>query len=305
MDLNASTDLCRALSDGARRRLFALVSREELGVHELCEVTGLPQPRVSTHLAALLRAGLVSRRQSGRRAFFRRAALEPATAAFVAALDAGTQDPALATDAARLEQLLAGPRTWPATVAGEMERHYSPGRTWEAMTKGLVGLTRLGAVLDIGAGDGFVAALLAPRAREVVCVERDPEVADAAERRLAAFEHVEVQRADAHALPFEAQRFDAVLLMNSLCFMDDPARVVREAGRVLRPGGALTLVTLAAHAHLDETVRFGHVHAGFTDEAIEAMLADAGLETGLCAVTQRERRAPHFEVLTAHGTRAT
>src|SRR5229473_428083 len=37
---------------------------------------------------------------------------------------------------------------WPESVAGEMERHYSPGRTWEALAGGVIGLLRLGDVLD-------------------------------------------------------------------------------------------------------------------------------------------------------------
>jgi hypothetical protein len=40
-----------------------------------------------------------------------------------------------------------------------MERQYSPGRTWEATARALIGLLDLGDVLDIACGDGGVAAL--------------------------------------------------------------------------------------------------------------------------------------------------
>ena len=45
--------------------MLALLAREELPVAELTAVTGLAQPRVSTHLAKLKEAGLVRDRRSG------------------------------------------------------------------------------------------------------------------------------------------------------------------------------------------------------------------------------------------------
>ena len=43
-----------------------------------------------------------------------------------------------------------GVANWPKTVAGQMERHYSPGRTWEITAIGVLGLLHLGDVLDAG-----------------------------------------------------------------------------------------------------------------------------------------------------------
>ena len=53
---------------------------------------------------------------------------------------------------------------WADTVAGDMERHYSPGRTWEALARVLMQMVDTGDVLDIASGDGVLAELLAPRA---------------------------------------------------------------------------------------------------------------------------------------------
>ena len=71
---------------------------------------------------------------------------------------------------------------WPDAVAGQMERHYSPGRTWEATARGLFGLMQLGDVLDAGSGDGTMAQLLAPRAKSVTCLDRNEKMVEAARR---------------------------------------------------------------------------------------------------------------------------
>ncbi|HVF35528.1 MAG TPA: metalloregulator ArsR/SmtB family transcription factor, partial [Candidatus Saccharimonadia bacterium] len=71
MDLADTTGVLRALSDGTRVRLTALLEREELTVAELSSVTRLAQPRVSTHLAKLRDIGLVRDRRAGVSAYYR------------------------------------------------------------------------------------------------------------------------------------------------------------------------------------------------------------------------------------------
>jgi ArsR family transcriptional regulator len=60
------TLLFKAFSDPTRLRCLSLLaSHEELCVCELTHALGLPQPKISHHLAALRRAGLVSDRKQG------------------------------------------------------------------------------------------------------------------------------------------------------------------------------------------------------------------------------------------------
>ncbi len=60
------TQLFKALSDVTRLRcLSLLVANQELCVCELTNALALPQPKVSHHLAALRRAGLVVDRKDG------------------------------------------------------------------------------------------------------------------------------------------------------------------------------------------------------------------------------------------------
>src|SRR6476619_2955002 len=99
-----------------------------------------------------------------------------------AVLEAATTsaDPTLEGDQARLKELDAERRGGlPEAFAGEMERHYSPGRTWQSLAMGLAALLQLGDVLDVGSGDGAAAASLAPYCRSLTCI-------DVSERRIAA-----------------------------------------------------------------------------------------------------------------------
>jgi ArsR family transcriptional regulator len=212
-------------------------------------------------------------------------------------------DPVIRGDHARCLEVVRARRkapSWAESVAGHMERHYSPGRTWEATSFAFLGHLRLGDVLDAGSGDGALAALIAPRCRSLTCLDKSARVLQAARRRLAGRPAVRFAPGDVHALPFPDQHFDHVFLLHVLTYATDPPHALREAGRVLRPGGDLTVSTLAQHDHVEVTAGYGHVNLGFRPRALAGWLAhEAGLAVERCEVTSREKRPPHFSVITA------
>ncbi|HJL19390.1 MAG TPA: metalloregulator ArsR/SmtB family transcription factor [Sandaracinaceae bacterium LLY-WYZ-13_1] len=288
-------------ADPTRVRLLSLLGREELSVAELTRVTGLGQSRVSTHLGKLRDASLLSVRKQGASTYYRAsAALPEAARRLWATVTEQLDDAVLTADRERCEALVeARERAWPDAVAGQMERHYSPGRTWEATARGFLGLIDLGDVLDAGSGDGTLAALIAPRARSVTCLDRSETVLDAARRRLRDRTNVSFARGDLRELPFEAARFDRVMLFNVLTYVPDAARALAEAARVLRPGGHLAIVTLRAHDRPDVTEAYGHLVPGYEVAELRGLLEGTSLAVDHCAVTSRERRKPYFEVITA------
>ena len=91
-------------------------------------------------------------------------------------------------------------------------------------------------VLDVGCGAGFLANDLAARGHEVTGVDASREALDVARARdrtcSAAY-----RRAEAESLPFHDASFDVACAMDLLEHVENPARVVGEIGRVLRPGG--------------------------------------------------------------------
>ncbi|MER3546488.1 MAG: ArsR family transcriptional regulator [Rhodanobacteraceae bacterium] len=309
MDLGEATALLRLLSDPTRVRLLALLRREELTVAELSSVLGLAQPRVSTHLAKLKEAGLVRDRRAGVSAYYRiNDADADGAAELLHALEEGVDDALLASDMRRLPSVLARrarERGWADSVAGDMERHYSPGRTWETLARTLLQLLETGDVLDIASGDGVLAELLAPHAHSIVCVDSSERVVTAARERLKSFRNVEVVEGDMHALDLSKRRFDLVLMMHALTYSEHPAKAVAEAARVLKPGGRLLAATLSKHAHRAAVAPFDHRNLGFKPEELMAFARKAGLEVLHCAKVAREARPPHFEVLSLFARKPT
>jgi ubiquinone/menaquinone biosynthesis C-methylase UbiE/biotin operon repressor len=302
MDLQVASHHCRLLADSTRLRLLLLLEQEELSVAELAAITQLAQPRVSTHLAKLKEAGLVVDRREGVFVYYRIATpiSDSSLESLWQLLRKNTNDPLIQQDLGRVPEVLtkrAGGSTWADSVAGDMERHYSPGRTWEATTRGLVHLIDPGDVLDVASGDGVLAELLAPQARRIVCLDISERVVAAGRERLKAFGHVSFEMGDMHALPVADSSFDTVLLMHALTYTRDPALVIHEAARALRPGGKLLAVTLLEHQHEKAVEPYNHVNLGFSTGKLEDLCAGAGLQVQPCTVSAIEKRAPNFSVL--------
>jgi SAM-dependent methyltransferase len=303
--LQHTTDLFQALSDPSRLRMLAVLAVHELSVAELVESLHLVQSRVSAHLSRLKEAGLLRAVKDGAatRWTLDPAALDEAGQRIWAAAAPELGSAHFAKDVERAAAVVArraAPRgSWPETVAGEMEKHYSPGRTWESMARAIATLLELGDVLDVGAGDGTVAALLAPFARTYTCIDASERMVAAARARLRGVPNASVTVARIEALPFEGASFDRVLLLNVLTCIERPEEALAEAARVLRPGGQLLVVTLDRHEHLDVAARYGHVVPGIAPARLKALIERTGLSVRRATVTSHERREPRFGVVTA------
>jgi SAM-dependent methyltransferase len=84
-----------------------------------------------------------------------------------------------------------------------------------------------------------------------------------------------------------AGSFDVVIIHQVLHFLDDGGRAIREAARVLAPGGRLLVVDFAPHDL--EFLREEHAHRrlGFASETVSQWMAAAGLD-----VTMHRSLAP-------------
>ncbi|MDZ7789462.1 MAG: metalloregulator ArsR/SmtB family transcription factor [Xanthomonadales bacterium] len=294
---------CGLLGDATRLRLLALLETEELTVAELAQITRLAQPRVSTHLARLREAGLVVDRRDGVSVYYRLGSAEdnPELHRLWALFRDGLADAVVATDAERLPEIMAqraAGRNWPDTVAGDMERHYSPGRTWEATARALVQLLSLGRVLDIASGDGVMGELLARQAVSIDCMDVSEKVVAAGRERVKPFTNVRFHLGDMHALPFDDGAYDTVLMLHALTYSEHPQQALTEAARTMKPGGRLVGATLKKHRHSAQVKTFGHANSGFAPKRLESKLKKAGLRTEFCDVTSVERKTPNFEIIT-------
>ncbi|HEX4405253.1 MAG TPA: metalloregulator ArsR/SmtB family transcription factor [Polyangia bacterium] len=301
MDLNGYVDTLTLLGDESRMRLCALLRDRELCVTDLVRVTGIAQSRVSTHLGRLREAGLVRDRRKGPQSFYGlvTAALPEAVRTCLDEV-ATSGDATLDGDLARLRELEAERRgDTPGHLVDELDRDYSPGRTWRSLTVGLAALLRLGDVLDVGSGDGAAAAAVAPHCRSLTCVDTNARAIEAARERLREHGNVRTQVADAHALPFDDASFDAVLMFHTLTYAEHPARVLKECARVLRPGGRVVVLCLDEHRQSEVTARYGERHPGFSPSSVRGLLSRAGLTVASAEVASRELKKPHLQVVLA------
>ncbi len=111
-------------------------------------------------------------------------------------------------------------------------------------------------VLDLGCGGGHVSYRAAAHVKQVVAVDvtaamLDQVAANAAARGLS---NIETRQAAAEALPFEAGFFDVVLCRFTAHHWQDFAAGLREARRVIKPGGfAVFIDTVAPAARVLDT----------------------------------------------------
>jgi SAM-dependent methyltransferase len=297
--MSAIGDHLRLLGDETRLRVLHLLESEPLTVAELQDVLDLGQSSISGHLAKLKQAGLIHDLPEGsaRRYRIREDAEPRLRTAWGSVRDLSRQEPQFASDSRRLtEQLRTRGTSWVDRVAGSLHREYAPGRTWESLCHGLLLFARFGRCVDVGAGDGAMIELIAPQADTLTCVDPSDAMVAAGTERVTAMrlDAVRYVQAPGEQLPLEDGSCDSVLFLQSLQYVEDPAKALGEAARILAPGGRLLVVTLMRH-DFAESERYGHRHRGFTVEELKRWtrpLAEHRLVT-----LPAETRAPRFQTI--------
>jgi SAM-dependent methyltransferase len=314
--MNDAPALYRLLGDEVRLRLLRLLSQERLNVTELTGILGIAQSGVSRHLGLLKDGGLVS---EDREAGFTYYSIAPDVRGGVnghAPLWLLLQDQferAGATqigraDNARLEEIRrlrkenfdahAGPDT--------NERQLVPGRSWAAWARALGHLLPPVVVADLGCGEGYLTVETSRWASRVIAVDRSAEVlkrarALAVRRRVS---NVVWKRGTLEKLPIEDESVDVALLSQTLHHADDPSQVLREATRIVVPGGRVLVLDLREHGESWVRERLGDRWLGFSPAALKALLTEAGL-TDVTVTIGARRSGDPFTVLIASGTKAS
>ena len=293
----------KLLADETRLRLLLLLKEHELTVAELSSTLQLAQPRVSTHLAKLKEQRFVLGRKDGVSTYYRlnsNVITQQYDSIWNTLINEGQNDSLVKQDVTRLKLVLserAKNKNWVDSVAGDMERQYSPGRSWEATTRALSYLLDLGDVLDIGSGDGVLAELLHKRASHFTCIDSSKTVIKAAKKRLSHANNISYFVSDMHKLRLD-KKFDTVFLLHVLTYSNNVELAITQASAQLKTGGKLLISTLNKHSHTEIVKDFGHINNGFTPKELMLIAKDAGLINIQTKVTSKENRKPHFEVVT-------
>ncbi len=96
-------------------------------------------------------------------------------------------------------------------------------------------------ILDLGAGTASSSASLARSGAQVVAADFSPGMLAEGQRRHGAMRNLSFVQADATALPFADDEFDAVTMSYALRNVNDPKKALRELYRVTKPGGRLVI----------------------------------------------------------------
>src|SRR5947209_17956131 len=277
----------KAAGEGTRLRILALLAEAELTVSDLTDILRQSQPRISRHLKLLAEAGLVERFREGTWAFFRLAERGGGAAVARTLLDRleGT-DPIIARDRERLAavrtQRAKAEQNYFRQHAAEWDRIRKLHVADEAVEAAIIGALAdapLRALLDLGTGTGRMLELLAPQIERGLGLDLSLDMLSLARARLdrAGLRHCSVRQGDIYDLALPKDSFDAVVIHQVLHFLDDGARAIEEAARVLRPGGRLLVVDFAPHDL--EFLRDEHAHRrlGFAPETVTQWMKAAGL----------------------------
>jgi ubiquinone/menaquinone biosynthesis C-methylase UbiE/DNA-binding transcriptional ArsR family regulator len=278
----------KAAGEETRLRVLALLAEAELTVSDLTDILRQSQPRMSRHLKLLAEAGLVERFREGTWAFFRLAehggGAEVARA-LIERLD--PKDPTIARDRARLASVRAA-RAAAAQVyfrahAAEWDtirKLHVADDAVEAAIRAALADKPFRSLLDLGTGTGRMLELFGGEIERGLGLDLSLDMLLLARDRLerAGLKHCSVRQGDLYDLPLANDTFDVVILHQVLHFLDDGARAIKEAARVLRPGGRLLVVDFAPHEQEFLRERFAHRRLGFAAETVTQWLTAAGLE---------------------------
>ena len=310
--VNASWEILKILADPTRLRLLALVSREELSVAELQEILGMGQSRISSQLALLRQANLVSDRRDGKRAYYSlRSPLPEKTESLLRAAIASVHDlPVLAEDLTNLDRILQKRRRTQEQyfnqIAGRLGKNYCPGRSWEAIGHLALRLTPQIDIADLGAGEGLLSQLLARRARQVWCIDNSPRMVEVGTElaQKNGFANLTYKLGDIERVPLPDRSVDLAILSQAHHHAQHPQAAVSEAYRILRPGGQLLVLDLSEHTFEKARDLYADVWLGFTESALHGFLKKAGFTHVDVTVVARETVEPFFETLLASGVKA-
>ena len=278
----------KAAGEETRLRMLTLLAEAELTVSDLTDILRQSQPRISRHLRLLAEAGLVERFREGTWAFFRLAEHGGGAAVARALLERlNPNDQTVQRDRARLASVrqarAAAAQAYFRQHAAEWDRIrklHVADEAVEAAIHAALADKPFRSLLDLGTGTGRMLELFGPQIERGLGIDLSLDMLLLARDRLerAGLKNCSVRQGDIYDLPLGNDSFDVVILHQVLHFLDDGARAIREAARVLRPGGRLLVVDFAPHEQEFLREQYAHRRLGFMPETVTQWITASGLE---------------------------
>ena len=288
LGFDALNTALKAAGEETRLRVLALLAEAELTVSDLTDILRQSQPRISRHLKLLVEAGLVERFREGTWAFFRLAEHgggADVARALIERLNPGDQT--IARDRERLSSVrqtrAAAAQAYFRAHAAEWDRirklHVADEAVEDAIRTALSDKP-FRSLLDLGTGTGRMLEMFGPDIERGLGLDLSLDMLLLARDRLerAGLRNCSVRQGDIYDLPLANESFDVVIVHQVLHFLDDGARAIREAARVLRPGGRLLVVDFAPHEQEFLREQFAHRRLGFAPDTVTQWITASGLD---------------------------
>jgi ubiquinone/menaquinone biosynthesis C-methylase UbiE len=161
----------------------------------------------------------------------------------------------------------------------DMRLAYYDERVIEKMIE-ISGMGSATTVADVGTGTGFVAAGVAPWAGRVVAVDNSRAMLDVARANLGALglTNVELVEGEVTALPLASDSVSAAFANMVMHHAEEPAAVLEEMARVVKPGGSVAVVDAVEHRYGWMREEHADIWLGFDREQIRGLFGAARLE---------------------------
>ncbi len=292
----------KLLADPTRLRLVLLLAEEALSVAELQEILGMGQSRISTQLAQLKKATLVSVQRSGKNSIY---SSRPGKELLEIARKAGAELEDRQKDLDSLRHTLRKrkdrTRAYFDELAGKFGRHYVPGRSWKALAEGLLKILDFKVVADLGAGEGTLSQLLAQRAEHVIAIDHSQKMVTFGKKlaRENGLANLEYRLGDIESPPIEDKSVDLAVLSQALHHATSPLLSLQEVHRILRPNGRVVILDLLKHSFEKARDLYADTHLGFAEVEIADLLEEAGFREVETVIADREEAPPCFQTLLA------
>ena len=294
----------KLLSDPTRIRILLLLADESLNVAELQEILGMGQSRISTQLSQLRQEGLVTSARSGKNNVY---AISATDALMAVARQAAGEIPEVAADSKTLSHILRKrrdkTRAYFDELAGKFGKSYVPGRSWKSLAEAMLKILNYDIVADLGAGEGTLAQLLAPRAKKVIAIDNAPKMVEfgknlAKEHGLS---HLEYRLGDIEEPPIDDNSVDLAIFSQALHHAEHPEKALAAAHKLLVSGGKLVILDLLQHSFEQAKELYADTWLGFSEVELYKMMEHAGFKEIETTIVDKESTAPHFQTLLAIG----
>ena len=288
LDQRTVVAILKAAAEPTRLRLLVMLRCGELNVKDLTRILGQSQPRISRHLKLMAEAGLIERLADGSWAYYHLVQRGPRAELLASILDGvASSDPVLERDRKRADAVKqereAAAQEFFRQHAAEWDRirslHVSEGEVERALSTALgAGPFRL--LVDLGTGTGRLLELFADRYERGIGFDINHSMLAYARGKLDAAGldgKASVRHGDIYDVALADGSADAVVMHQVLHFLAEPALAVREAARVLAPGGRLVIVDFAPHGMEVLRERFAHERLGFAGAQVSQWMTENGL----------------------------